>query len=163
MPEGNMNIDLSKLLYNQTDEIVIDEVINIPKEYLTDDIKDISEVAVNGNITNDGYMLSLNLNIKCTLTLICSISLKDVKYDVNLDIEEEISEDSDENMKILNNSIDLLPIIWQNILMEIPIKVVSPDVEEKNIYGDGWKFITDEEEDNEIDPRLSKLKEYLDE
>ena len=158
-----MNIDLSKLLYNQTDEIVIDEVIDIPKEYLTKDIKDISEVAVNGNITNDGYMLSLNLNIKCTLTLICSISLKDVKYDVNLDIEEEISEDSDENMKILNNSIDLLPIIWQNILMEIPIKVVSPDIEEKNIYGDGWKFITDEEEDNEIDPRLSKLKDFLDE
>ena len=158
-----MNIDLSKLLYNQTDEIVIDGVIDIPKEYLTKDIKDISEVAVNGNITNDGYMLSLNLNIKCTLTLICSISLKDVKYDVNLDIEEEISEDSDENMKILNNSIDLLPIIWQNILMEIPIKVVSPDIEEKNIYGDGWKFITDEEEDNEIDPRLSKLKDFLDE
>ena len=158
-----MNIDLSKLLYNQIDEIVINEEIDIPKEYLTDDIKDISKVSVNGRITNDGYMLSLNLNIKCTLTLICSISLKDVKYDINCDIEEEISEDNDENMKILNNSIDLLPIIWQNILMEIPIKVVSPDVEEKNIYGDGWKFITDEEEDIEIDPRLSKLKDFLDE
>ena len=158
-----MNIDLSKLLYNQTDEIVIDEVIDIPKEYLTKDIKDISKVTVNGNITNDGYMLSLNLNIKCILTLICSISLKDVKYDINLDIDEEISEDNDENMKILNNSIDLLPIIWQNILMEIPIKVVSPDIEEKNIYGDGWKFITDEDEDKEIDPRLSKLKDFLDE
>ncbi len=47
--------------------------------------------------------------------------------------------------------------------MKIPIKVVSPDIEEKNIYGDGWKFITDEEEDKEIDPRLSKLKDYLDE
>lgn len=158
-----MNIDLSKLLYNQTDEIVIDEVIDIPKEYLTKDIKDISKVTVNGNITSDGYMLSLNLNIKCILTLICSISLKDVKYDINLDIDEEISEDNDENMKILNNSIDLLPIIWQNILMEIPIKVVSPDIEEKNIYGDGWKFITDEDEDKEIDPRLSKLKDFLDE
>jgi len=158
-----MNIDLSKLLYNQTDEIIIDEVIDIPKEYLTEDIKDISKVTVTGNVTSDGYMLCLNLNIKCTLTLICSISLKDVKYDINCDIEEEISEDNDENMKILNNSIDLLPIIWQNILMEIPIKVVSPDVEEKNIYGDGWKFITDEDEDKEIDPRLSKLKDFLDE
>ena len=47
--------------------------------------------------------------------------------------------------------------------MEIPIKVVSPDIVEKNIYGDGWKFITDEEEDEEIDPRLSKLKDFLDE
>lgn len=158
-----MNIDLSKLLYNQLDEIVINEEIDIPKEYLNNDIKDISKVSVNGSITNDGYMLSLNLNIKCTLTLVCSISLKDVKYEINTDTFEEISEDNDENMKILNNSIDLLPIIWQNILMEIPIKVVSPDIEEKNIYGDGWKFITDEEEDNEIDPRLSKLKDYLDE
>ena len=158
-----MNIDLSKLLYNQIDEIVINEEINIPKEYLNNDIKDISKVSVNGSITNDGYMLSLNLNIKCVLTLICSVSLKDVKYEINTDIEEEISEDNDENMKILNNSIDLLPIIWQNILMEIPIKVVSPDIEEKNIYGNGWKFITDKEEDEEIDPRLSKLKDFLDE
>ena len=158
-----MNINLSKLLCNQTDEIVINEEIDIPKEYLNDDIRDISKVSVNGSITNDGYMLSLRLNIKCVLTLICSISLKDVKYDVDTSIEEEISEENDENMKILNNSIDLLPIIWQNILMEIPIKVVSPDIEEKNIYGDGWKFITDEEEDKEIDPRLSKLKDYLDE
>ena len=158
-----MNINLTKLLCNQTDEIVINEEIDIPKEYLNDDIRDISKVSVNGSITNDGYMLSLRLNIKCILTLICSISLKDVKYDVDIDIEEEISEENDENMKILNNSIDLLPIIWQNILMEIPIKVVSPDIEEKNIYGDGWKFITDEEEEKEIDPRLSKLKDYLDE
>ena len=158
-----MNINLTKLLCNQTDEIVINEEIDIPKEYLNDDIRDISKVSVNGSITNDGYMLSLRLNIKCVLTLICSISLKDVKYDVDIDIEEEISEENDENMKILNNSIDLLPIIWQNILMEIPIKVVSPDIEEKNIYGDGWKFITDEEEEKEIDPRLSKLKDYLDE
>ena len=158
-----MIIDLSKLLYNQIDEIVINEEIDIPKEYLNDDIRDISKVKVSGNITNDGYMISLNLNIKCVLTLICSISLKDVKYEIDTDIEEEISEENDENMKILNNSIDLLPIIWQNILMEIPIKVVSPDIEEKNIYGDGWKFITDEEEDKEIDPRLSKLKDFLDE
>ena len=158
-----MNINLSKLLCNQTDEIVINEEIDIPKEYLNDDIRDISKVSVNGSITNDGYMLSLRLNIKCILTLICSISLKDVKYDIDTSIEEEISEENDENMKILNNSIDLLPIIWQNILMEIPIKVVSPDIEEKNIYGDGWKFITEEEEEKEIDPRLSKLKDYLDE
>ena len=44
------------------------------------------------------------------------------------------------------------------------MKVVSPDVKEENVYGDGWKFITnEEEEDKEIDPRLSKLKDLLDE
>ena len=160
-----MNINLSKLLNHQVDEIVIDEIINIPKDYLNDDIKDISEVKVKGNIINNDYLIELNLNISCNLTLICSISLKDVDFPVNINVNEELSEeDSEEFNKILNNSIDLLPIIWQNILMEIPMKVVSPDVKEENVYGDGWKFITnEEEEDKEIDPRLSKLKDLLDE
>ena len=43
------------------------------------------------------------------------------------------------------------------------VRYCDDDIEEKNIYGDGWKFITDEEEDEEIDPRLSKLKDLLDE
>lgn len=159
-----MNINLVKLLNNLEDEIIIDEEIEIPKEYLNDDIKDISKVKVKGNITSDGYMIEANLNIKCDLTLTCSVSLKDVKYPIDIDINEEISDDSEEEFdKILNNSIDLLPIIWQNILVEIPMKVVSPDLKEENIYGDGWKFITEEEEKEEIDPRLSKLKDFLSE
>ena len=40
----------------------------------------------------------------------------------------------------------------------------KPDIEVKNINGDGWRFITDEEVvEKEIDPRLEKLKEFLDE
>ena len=100
------------------------------------------------------------------LTLICSVSLKDVNYPLDINIEENISENGEnigEFDKIINNSIDLLPIIWQNILVEVPMKVVSPDIEEKNIYGDGWKFVTTEEEEKEIDPRLSKLKDFLSE
>ena len=120
-----------------------------------------------GEITDEGESFDVSLNIKCDLTLICSISLKDVKYPVDINIDEIIGENG-ENLeefdKIINNSIDLLPIIWQNILMEIPMKVVSPDVKEENVYGDGWKFITnEEEEDKEIDPRLSKLKDFLSE
>ena len=40
-------------------------------------------IKVKGNITSDGYMIEANLNIKCDLTLTCSVSLKDVKYDVS--------------------------------------------------------------------------------
>lgn len=162
-----MNIDLTKLLYSQTDKILIDDTITIPKEYLEkSDIKDISKVVIKGEITSDEVETVINLNIKCDLTLTCSVSLKDVKYPVDIDIEEIIGE-NDENLenfdKIINNSIDLVPIIWQNILLEVPIRVVSPDVKEENIYGDGWKFITKEEENKEIDPRLSKLKDFLSE
>jgi len=159
-----MNIDLSKLLYNQTDEIEVIDEIDIPKEYLNDDIKEVSKVKVTGKITDNDYIMSVKLNIKCNLTLVCSVSLKDVNYPIDINIDEEISDDGEENFnKILNNSIDLLPIIWQNILMEIPIRIVSPDIKDENIYGDGWKYISNEEESKEIDPRLSKLKDYLSE
>ena len=161
-----MVIDLTKLMYREVDSIPIDAELEIPKEYLNNDIRDISKVKVLGEITDEGESFDVSLNIKCDLTLICSISLKDVKYPVDINIDEIIGENG-ENLeefdKIINNSIDLLPIIWQNILLEVPIKVVSPDVKEENIYGDGWKFITKEEENKEIDPRLSKLKDFLSE
>ena len=161
-----MVIDLTKLMYREVDSIPIDAELEIPKDYLNNDIRDISKVKVLGEITDEGESFDVSLNIKCDLTLICSISLKDVKYPVDINIDEIIGENG-ENLeefdKIINNSIDLLPIIWQNILLEVPIKVVSPDVKEENIYGDGWKFITKEEENKEIDPRLSKLKDFLSE
>ena len=162
-----MIIDLSKLIYKTVDKIYIDSIIEIPKDYLDNsDIKDISKVKLLGEITEDGENFTIDLNIKCDLTLVCSVSLKDVNYPVDINISEIISENG-ENIeyfdKIINNSIDLVPIIWQNILLEVPIRVVSPDIKEENIYGDGWKFITKEEENKEIDPRLSKLKDFLSE
>lgn len=162
-----MVIDLTKLMYNQVDEIPIDLELDIPKEYLKGtDIKDIDTVKVSGNISENGEYFEAYLNIKCNLTLVCSVSLKDVNYKIDINISENIGE-TGENLeefdKIINNSIDLLPIIWQNILVEVPIKVVSPDIKEENIYGDGWKFVTTEEENKEIDPRLSKLKDFLSE
>ena len=162
-----MKIDLTKLLLSQCDEIEIDNDLEIPKEFSNGtDIKDISKVKLLGSITDDGENFNLSLNINCILTLTCSVSLKDVKYPINIDIDEILSQNSnniEDFYKIINNSIDLLPIIWQNILLEVPIRVVSPDIEEENIYGDGWKFITKEEENKEIDPRLEKLKDFLSE
>lgn len=164
-----MSINLTNLITGLTDEIKIDDIVEIPKENLSNtEIKDISKVKVNGYIINhDNDNFEVNLNIKCTLVLVCSISLKDVSYDVDVNISEIIGENSEileENNKIINNTIDLIPIIWQNILLEVPLKVISPDTINKNIYGDGWKFITEEEDINkDIDPRLEKLKEYLSE
>lgn len=163
-----MKIDLTKLFYNEADRIDINDSITIPVDYYKDnkDIKDVSKASIVGYISENGENYSVNLNIKCNLTLICSVSLKDVIYPIDINIEEIIGENGnnlEDFDKIINNSIDLLPIIWQNILVEVPMRVISPDVKEKNIYGDGWKFITEEEENKEIDPRLEKLKDFLSE
>ena len=47
--------------------------------------------------------------------------------------------------------------------MEIPIKVVSPDLEEKELSGDGWKFTTEEYDNKETNEGLSILKDLLNE
>ena len=74
---------------------------------------------------------------------------------------EELIDEQAENVKKDENILDILPIIWENILMEIPMRVVSPGAEDKlnNLQGDGWKVITDEEK--EINPELAKLKDLL--
>ena len=152
-----MNINLTKLI-----------TINIPKELLTkSDINDISKVKIKGFITSNDNNYELQLNIKCNLVLTCSISLKKVDYKVDIDICEilgENDENLEENNKIINNTIDLIPIIWQNIILEVPLKVVSPDIKRENIYADGWRFITDEKDiKKQNDPRLEGFKKFLSE
>ena len=165
-----MIINLTKLITNLSKEININDEIEIDKSYIENsDIKDISKIKVSGKIIQSHDNFELQLNIKCTLILTCSISLKDVPYTIDISVNETIGESNDsidieENNKIINNTIDLIPIIWQNIILEVPLKVISPDVKEENLSGNGWRFVTDEEVlDKDIDPRLEKLKDFLNE
>ncbi len=148
-----MNISLIKLFSGVVDRIDINEEITIPEEYYTYDIKSISPVKLDGYLYLDELdNLSINLNVKCDLTLKSSISLKDVDFPININIDEL---DFDDENKKITNSIDLIPIIWQNILIEIPIRVTDSSNDED--ISD--KYIKKEE----IDERLSKLKDFLDE
>lgn len=148
-----MNISLIKLFSGVVDRIDINEEITIPEEYYTYDIKSISPVKLDGYLYLDELdNLSINLNVKCDLTLKSSISLNDVDFPININIDEL---DFDDENKKITNSIDLIPIIWQNILIEIPIRVTDSSNDED--ISD--KYIKKEE----IDERLSKLKDFLDE
>ena len=148
-----MNISLIKLFSGVVDRIDINEEITIPEEYYTYDIKSISPVKLDGYLYLDELdNLSINLNVKCDLTLKSSISLKDVDFPININVDEL---DFDDENKKITNSIDLIPIIWQNILIEIPIRVTDSSNDED--ISD--KYIKKEE----IDERLSKLKDFLDE
>ena len=69
---------------------------------------------------------------------------------------EEIQEIAKKN----NNSLDIFPIIWENILMEIPIKVTGPEATDLKLSGDGWKLVTEESEEKE-NSAFAKLKDLL--
>lgn len=146
-------------------EIAIDETYTFTEEEIANcDLLALHDVHVTGVLTNrlDSY------DLFCTVTgemiLPCAVTLNPVSYPFSVDIEgdvEELQREIDENYEKVENTIDILPIIWENILMEIPLRVVSADAENAEMQGDGWKLITEHESVRETNPELEKLKDLL--
>ena len=152
-----MEIDLSIL--NTKPKIIIDTKVTFPKENLEKaGILSMDEVEVKGEVTSDLEEYFLNLNIKGKMVLPCSLTLEPVDYPFTLKIDENLNE-LIENFKKNQKTIDILPIIWENILMEIPMKVVSPKAKNMKTKGDGWELITDSEQ--KANNSLAKLKDLL--
>ena len=137
-----MIIELDELLCRSKEFINIDEEILFNSEYLSDsDIKSLKEVHFTGQIKEDS---DTTVNLRGTLSGVMiiedSISLDDVNYEFSCEIEENIDEFLENNQ----NTIDIIPILWQNIVLEIPLKYT--EVEDLSKYqGDGWKVISEDE------------------
>jgi len=108
------------------------------------DVTSIENLSVTGVIRlNAINNLVLDIDVSGIMIIPCAITLKPVSYDFDININEEIDSYSDTNNINTQNSIDILPIIWENILLEIPMRVVSETTEP--IVNDGsWSFIKDE-------------------
>lgn len=162
----DMIIDLIKLKSNIDKYATIDLKYSFSKEeMLGSDIISLDDAMIKGYIGKDSLdEFAISLTINGVMVLPCAITLKPVNYPFDITIEGNLTQIMDEmNEKItkIENSIDILPIVWENILMEIPMRVVSPDAENIKLEGDGWKLITELEEHEEINPALAKLKDLL--
>lgn len=157
-----MKIDLTKLIYNNLYKIPVQGEIIIPSDTLKNtDIRRISPVKVSGYVFNNEESYELDININGKMVLPCCRTLKDVDYPFNIHIDEIIGENNDNSLEIIQNSLEIFPIVWQNILVDVPLRVLAPDAELKNVLGDGWRLITEESNEEKIDPRLAKLKDYI--
>lgn len=159
-----MNINLLSLKNGIDNEIIIDQSYSFPQDDLTKvGIIELKNGLVKGNITMDSLTeLILDLELTGTMVLPCARTLEPVDYSFQVNISgnlAKIYEEIGQKDKKVDNAIDILPIIWENILMEIPIRVVSDKAKEVTVSGDGWRLITDDEE--EINPELAKLKDLL--
>ena len=144
-----MLLDLTKLQNRKVDELIYDNIIELDENlYKNTDIRKLSPVLVHAvikRVTDSSYKMFLK--IKGTMTLPCSISLKDVLHQFDIETEVKISnndENDEEYVKINQNNIDIISIIWQNIVLEIPLKVVSDDISDMPTSGDGWKIIRED-------------------
>ncbi len=157
-----MNIDLTRLFSRIDKEVSVDEIYSFTELEGTG-VTSIDNVSIKGyiklNALSEPY---LNLDIEGVMVIPCAITLKPVEYPFSIKIEGDLEEIADENPeKYINskNSLDILPIIWENILMEIPMRVVSEGADDVALEGDGWKFITGNEKVENSE--LSKLKDLL--
>ena len=41
------------------------------------------------------------------------------------------------------NTLDILPLLWENIVSEVPMRVVKEGISVTNISGDGWELISE--------------------
>ena len=84
-----------------------------------------------------------------------SISLEPIDHQFSCQIEEEF-EENDEN---LENILDITDILWQNIVLEVPLKLTN--VEDFNEYqGDGWKLVSEDSIKNTNNP-FSELRDMM--
>lgn len=155
-----MRIDLTNILANIVSAININEQVIIDNEILkTSSIRRLDNTMFKGRIFKDYEdNLVLEGNITGTMLLPDDITLKDVNYEFKSEIFEYI----EEVFTIDKNSIDILDYLWQNILVEVPLKVRTDEDDNITLKGDGWRLITEEELNNRSNRPFSDLSKLLD-
>ena len=127
-------------------------------------IIDLKNLHVTGDISlNSVSMLAVNLTVTGIMVIPDSVTTEPVDYPFTSKIEEEY-DINDENFleyyQKEQNILDIMKILWENIVLEVPMRfTVTKDA---HLSGDGWSLGEDKNKDDQIDPRLAKLSELLD-
>lgn len=137
-----MVINLEEIFTNMKDQIFIDEDIIFDNNiYHLPEIKDLKSVHLKAKVELDeSDEVILTGKLSGVMQILDSISLEEVDYNFETELEENL-EEIIENDK---NSIDILDILWQNIVLEVPLRYT--EVTDYSKYsGDGWRLISEEE------------------
>lgn len=159
-----MQVDLKKL-YTR-DYIDIDEDFEIDLNvYQNKDIVALNNMHTKGRISlNATENLEFNLSITGIMILKDSVTLENIEYPINIEINDEYSLEDEylqEYYKKEQNILDIMTILWENIVLEVPIRLTK--AENMQLSGDGWSMGNVENNNDNIDPRLARLAELLDE
>ncbi len=153
-----MYIDLARV-----DEkgIVIDDVISFGEEYISKTpIKKLDNVKVQGrayySVTNE---VVLECTVEGEMTLLDAIDLEPIDYPFKIEINEVLDELSDEKDQKTSKRLDIIDILWQNIVLEVPISIRKNPDKKYDLAGEGWELVM--EERKKLDPRLAPLLELL--
>ncbi len=153
-----MQIDLKEL--SNQDIINIDESVDIPKEYLQNTaILDLKKVSFVGKLfSNSEEEMLLEGNLEGVMVIQDSYSLDLIDYSFQTEIEEFIPLETLKKLEKNENTLDITEILWQNIVLEVPISY-SKDKNIETLSGEGWELR--DKNTKKIDSRFAKLTELL--
>lgn len=155
-------------------DILIIDLVNIPKYGLKLDesinfegydlksvgIEELKDVKLNGSVKiNIADEVILKANLSGTMILLDAIDSSKIEYPFNIEIEENLTDNDEYNLEKTQNTLDIMNILWQNIVLEVPMRVVKKENENVSLQGEGWELISDDTK--KVDPRLSPLMDLL--
>lgn len=153
-----MYIDLAKV-----DEkgIVIDDIVSFGDEYIKNTpIQKLDNVKIKGrayySVANE---IVFDCHVEGVMVLLDAIDLEPLDYPFSFEISEVLSENDDEKDQNELKTLDIMDVLWQNIVLEVPISVRREPDKKYHLEGEGWELV--DEERKKLDPRLAPLLELL--
>ncbi|ANB60378.1 YceD family protein [Anoxybacteroides amylolyticum] len=165
-----MKWSIHQLHQLQAKGLAIEETVDVSDLKQIDKlIRDISPIHVEGRADISATKFTFHLTIEGTMVLPCSRTLVDVSYPFTIQTTEtfflnDYDVDPDEDTHLVQgDSIDLLPIVKELVLLEIPMQVFAEQPAEGGApqAGVGWEVITEEQLKEKIDPRLAGLAKFF--
>ena len=131
-----MIVDIRKLHHDK--KLSISGEVSYDKEYYEKmDILSLTPISVNGDLSiNYEDEIMLKCQIKGTFTMPCCVSLEAVEIPFEAEVEQIIDE---KDLKSQIN-LDLFDILWENVVLEVPIKVTKEGITNKHTKGEGWEL-----------------------
>ena len=151
-----MFVDLTKIINESISRINLDDSVNIPKElYENTEIQELKELKFTGMLEKIENQINITGTLEGIMVLADSISLEAIDYPFKAEIDEEI----EENLEKSPNTLDITTILWQNIVLEVPLKLTNVSNFDE-YHGDGWKLISEDSIENTNNP-FKELKDML--
>ena len=136
-------MNIKDLLEGKISQLDLDQEYIIPEDlYKNTAILALDKVKVKGSLTYPTEdNLFLDITVSSAMTLEDSLDLQPVKYYFTFNFAENVYE------KLENEqfTLDIIEILWENIVLEIPIRY-SEVTDYRKLAGDGWKIISEEEQ-----------------
>ncbi|MEH7461764.1 DUF177 domain-containing protein [Bacillus thuringiensis] len=150
--------------------LTLDEMVDVTElKNVETDVRDVTPVHVTGRVDFGSNKFTFHLHITGSMVLPCSRTLVDVTLPFDIEttevflVSKEDFETEADFHYLEGEVLDLLPVIKENILLEIPMQIFSEDVSEGTpMQGRDWQVISEKSEEKPVDPRLAGLAKFFD-